>query len=463
MRSCGQTPFASSSARPCPPADSLRRFELPRLRMPRPAILPFVTDARLRTMPEARIVEHLVFHGWERAHRDADLQGPRRIAVEALARWRELGLPATRDADGSLRYDPAEVFLCMRWAGRKAGDPFWRPHHVAIERARLFSFHPPGTPRDTPPPIAALPSRRFTVTVERRFHPRYLAANARVRLPLPVEDAAARDVEVTLLPLDAPGEVRVAPGHAELRLAAAPTATVTLGARSSFIAAPYTPPREVPLLTPSERELYLRHGEELVQVTPAIVALTEDLVRGIEEPMVRVRRFFDYLLDRLDFGPFPYEWLDAREPLIVPREIGWFDCRLAAAMLVAMCRVAGIPARRASGYLIYPECAGYHWWIEVWIDDAGWVPVDTWVGELSASGHDVPWRSTLFGALDYRMKSEVLPRVFNRSPGVVLPPVWRILERDVDGATEIAVVDIATNDNVWADTISIEMGEDVPG
>lgn len=426
-------------------------------------VLPFAADARLRRMPEARIVDHLVFHGWQRADRERDPHGARREALAALSRWRALGLPGIPAGADGFFYDPAEVFLIMRWAGWKAGDPFWRPHHVAIERARVLSFHPPGTARDVPPDPRALPPRRFTVHVRRRFHPRYVTAASRLRMPLPYADAALRDLEVALdATTGARGEFRAGLGHAELRLDDAPTGTVTLGARSTFVALPYAPPRTVPELRDDERILYLRDVEELARITPAVRHLAATLAAGSDTPLDRIRAFFHYLMDRLDSGPFPYEWLAAKAPIQLPLASGWFDCRLVAAFVTLFCRTLGVPARRVSGYLIYPECAGYHWWTEVWLPDAGWVPVDTWACELSASGHDVPWRSTFFAALDYRMKSEVLPRVFNRPPGVRLPAAWRVLERDVEqGATEIAVVDLATNDDVWADTIRIEMGDPV--
>ena len=49
-------------------------------------MLPFVTNARLRTVPEARIVDHLVFHGWRREARRADPEGARSVVVATLAR-----------------------------------------------------------------------------------------------------------------------------------------------------------------------------------------------------------------------------------------------------------------------------------------------------------------------------------------------------------------------------------------
>lgn len=422
-------------------------------------MLPFATDARLRNVPEARIVEHLVFHGWRRAQRRSDPDGARRVVIEALARWRGLGLPAARDSDGTWRYDPAEAFLCMRWAGKVFNDPFWREHHVAIERARVRSFHPAASDPATPPAMATLPPRRFTVTLRRCFDPAYLATPARVRLPLPYGVAGLRDVEVTVEALDAVGQARIAPGYGELRLVAAPAGPVTLVARSSFVASAYARPGNVVALSAAERSLYLNPSEELIRVTPAVRALAADLGDGATSGRERVARFVDYLMDGLAAGPFPYEWLDAKAPLDLPREGGWFDCRLGSALVTALCRACGMPARRMSGYLLYPESAGYHWWGEVWLDDVGWMPIDTWVTDLSANGADAAWRRVFFGELDYRLTSEVMPQVFNRSPGVRVPPAWRILEREVeDGATEIALVDALTGRNVWVDTIRTEMG-----
>lgn len=424
--------------------------------MPPASSPPFVSDARLRTAPASRVIEHLVLHGWERAQRDADPAGVREEVRAALARWRGAGLPAVADGDGGFRYDPGEVFLFMRWAGREGADPFWRPHHVAIERARVLSWHPPGTPRDRPPDTSALPPRRLVVSLQRSFDPLFLAPGARVRLPLPYPDGATHDVDVALDPLAVEGIVRQAPGHMELQVTAAPAGVVTLGARMTFTASAYAPAASVVPLAAVERDLYLRDREELVHVTPAIVALTARVTEGVHEPRQKLHRIFDYLLDGCNWGPFPYECLDAQEPLNIPPESGWFDCRLGSAMLAAMCRAAGLPARRLSGYLLYAECAGYHWWVQAWLPDEGWVPVDTWGGELSASGRDGPWRDVFFGALDYRLTSEVLPRSFNRSPGVRMPAVWRVLERDVDGATEIAAVDLATGRDIWVDRIRVE-------
>ena len=45
----------------------------------------------------------------------------------------------------------------------------------------------------------------------------------------------------------------------------------------------------------------------------------------------------------------------------------------------------------------------------------------------SAGGRDAEWRDIFTGAIDYRMKTEVLPRVFTGLSTIRLPPAWRMM------------------------------------
>lgn len=431
--------------------------------MARPVVLSFATDAHMRTISESRIIEHFVFNGWTRDERSRDGEGPRRIVSDGLVRWREAGVPVAHDANGLRCYDLSEVSLGMRIAGWKGDDPYWRTHHLPSVRALVLSFHPPGTPRDFAPRPMALPPRRITVTMQRRFNPAYLAPQGRLRLPLPHADATLRDLQVALdPPIGTPAALRVHDGYAELRLPAAPVEDVVLGARFDFIATPYAPSGRVGPLDAEERELYLRHSEDLLQVTPAIVALARELASGASTPLERLRRFYAHVTGRLDGAPFPFALLARPEPAGMPPQAGWYDCRIVSALFAALCRAADIPARRVTGYLVYPEAVGYHHWVEAWLDDLGWMPFDQWSGELSAVGQDAGWRDAFVGAVDYRMKTGILPRAFNGSPGVRLPAQWRTLNRDAGGATEAAIVDAATGDVVWTDIIRIALGDTLP-
>ncbi len=91
------------------------------------------------------------------------------------------------------------------------------------------------------------------------------------------------------------------------------------------------------------------------------------------------------------------------------------------------------------------------------------MPIDSIVGDLSMHGRDCAWRDYYVGRLDYRMKTQVFPRVFNLSPSVRFPPVWHMVTRiDGDGA-ESATFDNATGALVYRDRIVVQRGDELPG
>ncbi len=430
--------------------------------MARPVLPTFAAQSHLRNIPESRLVDSFVFHNWSQEERARDPEAARRTVRDALARWREMGVPAPRDARGERCYDPAEVALCMRMSGYEGADPYWRERHLSSLRSLILSLHPPGTPRDVAPKVATLPGRRVVMTMERRFNPAYLMPNGRLRLPVPQVDDSTRNLEVRLDPvagIDAPP--RLADDYAEVRLADVPAEPVVMGARYAFDAYPTVPAGPAAVLSPAERELYLRPREDLVQLTPGIVALAASLSIGAVTPFEQVHRFYAHVTKRLDLGPFPYALLDLEPPAHYPPQMGWFDCRRLSAFLVALCRAVGLPARRATGYLLYPACINYHHWAEVWLDGQGWLSIDQLSAELAAVDQDPPWRGALVGAMDYRMKMGYMPRAFNGSPGVRLPASWTSLELDAGGATQTDIIDMASNSLVWTDILRVELGAPV--
>lgn len=72
------------------------------------------------------------------------------------------------------------------------------------------------------------------------------------------------------------------------------------------------------------------------------------------------------------------------------------DCTEYAALLVALCRAAGLPSRMVGGYVsdrsIVPRPADYHDWAEIWIDGR-WRVADAQLGNwLSMENHYIPLR-----------------------------------------------------------------------
>jgi len=59
-------------------------------------------------------------------------------------------------------------------------------------------------------------------------------------------------------------------------------------------------------------------------------------------------------------------------------ELGNGVCQDHAHLMLALCRARGLPARYVSGYVDVGEVsdAASHAWVDVWLDDLGWVAVD---------------------------------------------------------------------------------------
>ncbi len=57
------------------------------------------------------------------------------------------------------------------------------------------------------------------------------------------------------------------------------------------------------------------------------------------------------------------------------------DCSEHALLFVALCRAAGIPARRCSGYVCVGSLWGSHAWAEIWVGE--WVAADPTTGEIA--------------------------------------------------------------------------------
>jgi hypothetical protein len=170
--------------------------------------------------------------------------------------------------------------------------------------------------------------------------------------------------------------------------------------------------------------------------------------------MALLARIVDFVMDELAIGAVRYDRLDRAAPLDTILDIGWCDCQMASALLVALCRARGVPARLVSGYWLIPTASSGHYWAEAWVDGR-WLPFDSAAWELAAGGRDLAWRDYYFGRVDHRMTTQVLPRTFNLAPSVRLPARWHALQGiDGDGIA-MWTVDDATGALVFRDRIAV--------
>ncbi len=105
---------------------------------------------------------------------------------------------------------------------------------------------------------------------------------------------------------------------------------------------------------------------------PRIEALAKKLVGGQATVRTVAKKFYDYVLDKLNYGnPIEglYSSIDALEKDVV--DCGGFDC-----LLGALLRSVGIPARLVSGILAGYPGEHMHAWLEFMTPEGLWVPTD---------------------------------------------------------------------------------------
>jgi hypothetical protein len=279
-----------------------------------------------------------------------------------------------------------------------------------------------------PPDLAVLPAHSYAVTIRRSFNlaGRRPGERIRLRLPVPIEDEFLRAPSFELLmPDDPPVEVAIGAAQLDVRLRSPDADEITVGMRATFTATAVIPTPSAHL-DPAEIALYTRPNEGLIKLSPRIRALAAELAGADPDPLAVLRRFWAYVLDELAYGFIHYDAVDPAAPLDWVLDHGWYDCKFGAALLAALCRARGIPARLITGYVLREVSPGFHSWLEVWIAGRGWLPIDLASWSLSAGGRDTDWRDYYFGRLDHRMIVERLPRLFSGPTAMWLPDAWHM-------------------------------------
>lgn len=402
------------------------------------ALTGITTGDRYRVISEARMIAALVLAGWVYEQGPAAEEGCR----QALDRWVAMGLGFRRGPDGDRLFDQVEVEHFMKEAFLQGRDNFWIERHLPTGRRLVADLAAGGE------------EQSFTVELKRSFHVAGLAPGTRLRLrmPLPIEGSGLRNLQVVPWPDNPPrSQVTVRPGRLEMQGLVSGEAEIAFGAKVSFLARPgrYGAGEAAP-----DRALYLHPREGMIAVSERISALARSLAGAGMPSLEAIRAFWDCIHDRFKSGGLHYDQVDLASPCDWLLDGGWLDCRSASALLVALCRAHGIPARLVGGYLLYRPAPTNHYWVEAWIEGQGWTPFDFFSWDLSAGGRDRDWRDRFFGHIDHRMITERLPRQFTGAVGVPIPETWSILQRVREGGVEINFLG-ENGAPVYADTVRV--------
>jgi transglutaminase-like putative cysteine protease len=126
-------------------------------------------------------------------------------------------------------------------------------------------------------------------------------------------------------------------------------------------------------------ESYLTPEPLLQSDDPDIISAAKDIIRGERNSVRAAKSLNDWLFEHIEKKP-TLSLPSAREVWSTKQG----DCNEHTALYTALARAVGIPARMAVGVVYIDGAFYYHAWPEVWMGQAGWVPVDPTFGEFPA-------------------------------------------------------------------------------
>lgn len=133
--------------------------------------------------------------------------------------------------------------------------------------------------------------------------------------------------------------------------------------------------------------------------TPYLRDLTRSITEGVERPIDRARAIYRYLTQNVDYRyPPDYAQLDAIADDCAKSQRG--DCGMMALTFIAMCRIAGIPARWQSGLYVANDHIGPHDWAMFYTEEYGWLWADVSFGSSARRAGEEVRRNHHFGNLD---------------------------------------------------------------
>ncbi len=222
---------------------------------------------------------------------------------------------------------------------------------------------------------------RYTITLDADAVPP--GETIRCWMPYPREDTPRQDM-VNLISASPSGYIIAPPGTKQRSIYFEQQAVA--GEPSVFSAemkfrswSQYYPPglfasgqdSHVPLHTEAwtaERPPHITFSDEVKELAGSLIvpAMTD---------YEKVRAFYMWMNDNIIWtSAIEYGLMTDIPGYVLANRRG--DCGMQTMLFLALCRYAGIPARWQSGWMMHPGHVNLHDWSEVWLEPAGWVPVD---------------------------------------------------------------------------------------
>ncbi|MFO5526788.1 MAG: transglutaminase domain-containing protein, partial [Cuspidothrix sp.] len=147
---------------------------------------------------------------------------------------------------------------------------------------------------------------------------------------------------------------------------------------------------DVPELSPELKTRYLVDDDDLAMDTDIVIRAARTAVNSETNLLRKMYSIRNYVYDQLSYGIKPY--IDTPD-IVLDRGIG--SCGEYVGVLLALCRLNGIPCRTVGRYKcpVYAEHQGVplqpdfnHVWLEFYIPGFGWLPMESNPDDIGEGG-----------------------------------------------------------------------------
>ncbi len=107
--------------------------------------------------------------------------------------------------------------------------------------------------------------------------------------------------------------------------------------------------------------------------------LCASIIGAETNPYLKGKMIFNWIADSIKYSyAREYSTLHNISAYCLDKKYG--DCGQEGILFITLCRLAGLPARWQSGFMVYPGDEGMHDWAEIYLQPYGWIPVDPYMG-----------------------------------------------------------------------------------
>ena len=236
---------------------------------------------------------------------------------------------------------------------------------------------------------------RMEMTVQPPEERKMLPVTA--QLPLPIEYAQVKNFQ--LLSLSHPDAVIAPPDY--------PQRTVCFRAvPDKPFTVEYTYETHMRYANPDPEKVleqqptfYTEEYAPHILFTPYLKMLCAEIVGNENNPLRKARKIYDFITTKMIYSFMrPYMTMPNVPEYGATSMKG--DCGVQALLFIALCRMAGVPARWQSGQYVAPGDEGMHDWAQFYAAPFGWLFADpSFGGSAYRAGNEERW-NFYFGNLD---------------------------------------------------------------